>query len=93
MFMDIGDKIYELRASEQHWTGVGHEVNGKSRMGFGAPEQLSIDLYVRTLDEPEIPENGLSVYENGNTRIGEEGVWHLVFCKAVGDTSNVRITT
>jgi hypothetical protein len=98
MLPDMGNTVYDIRASGQNWAGVGDEMTRKPRMGFlpaNAPKEwLSIVLHVSsTVNPADIPPEGLSVYENGQTRIGEEGAWHLVRCSPAGGIRIVELST
>jgi hypothetical protein len=98
MLPDLGSKVYDIRADNQNWAGVGDEVTRKPRAGFLAAYQpkewLSIVLHVtKSLNPADIPPAGLSLYENGQTLIGDEGAWHLVCSIPAGGIKIVELST
>jgi hypothetical protein len=93
-----GNIVYEIRSADQHWNGVGSEVKKEPRMGFVPPGQakdwMTVDLHVLDLNKAEIPNSGLSLYdETGKASVGEDGTWHLVSCDRAGSIRIVRLST
>jgi hypothetical protein len=94
--VDMGDTVYEIRAGDQRWLGVGHPVKHTPRAGFATGNRptgwLSATVHVTDAYPSDIPTEGLSLYE-GEDRIGEDRGWHLVACTPAGGLRIVQLST
>ena len=98
MLPDLGNVVYDIRAGEQNWAGIGGEVTRTPRVGIPAPhlptEWLTVTVHVsNSINPAEIPAQGLSVYANGQERLGTEGEWSVVRCTPAGGIRLVELTT
>lgn len=98
MLADMGQIVYDIRAGEKNWAGLGNEATCQRRMGFLPPnapkEWLSIIVHVTNSVNPaDLPAKGLSLYENGRTRLAGEGAWYLVRCTLAGNIKIVELST
>jgi hypothetical protein len=91
------DKVYEIRAGDQHWAAVGSEVTATPRFGLPAPhlprEWLNVTVDVTGAHPQEIPEQGLSLYDEVGRPIGEKGAWRCASCIRVDGLRILKLTT